>query len=231
MLELERPETLVSRVVDAIRQEIDSGRFAPQSRLPSELELAQQLNVSRSVIREAVSQLKSDGVLISRRGSGSFISNTPSGTVFRLPALHGKRSDLEQLFEMRLWIESQSASIAAVRRTTDDLKSMRKALEAMDKHPQDLVKSATADVEFHHAIAAACKNEYFVAFLDFLGRQLAETRHKAWENSALMGKGAEPAQVEHLALYQAIKEGDSAAAERAATLHLTAAAQRLSILL
>ncbi len=231
MFELERPDSLVARVVGSIRQEIDAGRFPPQSRLPTELELSQQLNVSRSVIREAVSQLKSDGVLISRRGSGSFISNTPSGTVFRLPALHGKRSDLEQLFEMRLWIEAQSASIAASRRTQEDLKRMCSALKAMEKHPHDLAKSAAADVAFHHAIAAACKNEYFVAFLDFLGRQLAETRCKAWENSALMNEGSAPAQLEHQALYQAIEDGDGETAARTATLHLQAAAQRLGIAL
>src|SRR4051812_45157656 len=117
MLQLDRPDSLVARVVNSIRQEIDSGRLAPQSRLPTEFELAETLNVSRSVIREAVSQLKADGVLVSRRGSGSFISDKPTGTVFRLPELRGKRSDLEQLFEMRLWVESQSASVAAIRRT------------------------------------------------------------------------------------------------------------------
>jgi DNA-binding FadR family transcriptional regulator len=231
MLQLDRPDSLVARVVNSIRQEIESGRLAPQSRLPTEFELAETLNVSRSVIREAVSQLKADGVLISRRGSGSFISDKPTGTVFRLPELSGKRSDLEQLFEMRLWVESQSASVAAIRRTDADLKRMSNALEIMTGNPNDLVKSAAADVEFHRAIAAACKNEYFVAFLDFLGRQLAEARRSAWENSARLNVGSDPAQEEHTRVFQAISAGDAQAAARAATEHLEASARRLQIVL
>ena len=231
MLQFDRPDSLVTRVVNSIRQEIDSGRLAPQSRLPTELELADTLNVSRSVIREAVSQLKADGVLISRRGSGSFISDKPTGTVFRLPELSGERSNLEQLFEMRLWIESQSASVAAIRRTDADLKRMSNALEAMGAHPNDLVKSAAADVEFHRAIATACRNEYFVAFLDFLGLQLAQARRNAWENSARLNLGSDPAQQEHTRLFLAISAGDSQAAARAATEHLEAAARRLQIIL
>ena len=61
MLELQRPDSLVVRVVSAIRAEIDSGQLAPESRLPTEQQLAEQLNVSRSVVREAIAQLKADG--------------------------------------------------------------------------------------------------------------------------------------------------------------------------
>lgn len=90
MLELQRPDSLVMRVVSAIRAEIDSGHLAPEARLPTEQQLAEQLNVSRSVVREAIAQLKADGVLTARRGLGSFISQTPAGTVFRFPE-NGRR--------------------------------------------------------------------------------------------------------------------------------------------
>lgn len=231
MRTFKRPDTLVTRVANTIRHEISSGRLQPQSRLPTEFELAEHLNVSRSVIREAISQLKADGVLISRRGTGSFVSDKPAGTVFRLPEIRGQRSNLEQLFEMRLWVEVQSASIAAVRRSAGDLESMSNALDAMNNSSLDLAKSAAADVAFHRAIATACKNEYFLAFLDFLGQQLAEARRKAWENSARMVEGSEPAQAEHLALLEAIAQGDPEAAARTAAAHLERAAQRLGIAL
>ncbi|MFV3015264.1 FadR/GntR family transcriptional regulator, partial [Pseudomonas sp. KHB2.9] len=119
MLELQRPDSLVVRVVSAIRAEIDSGQLAPESRLPTEQQLAEQLNVSRSVVREAIAQLKADGVLTAKRGLGSFISQTPAGTVFRFPEKNGRRPDLAQMFEVRLWIETQAASIAAQRRDAD----------------------------------------------------------------------------------------------------------------
>ena len=229
MLELQRPDTLVERVVSAIRAEIDSGRLAAEARLPTEQQLAEQLNVSRSVVREAVAQLKADGVLIARRGLGSYISKTPSGTVFRFPGSNGRKPDLTQMFEMRLWIETQAAAIAARRRDTQDLANMAKALKEMLDKRSDFATASAADVAFHRAIAEASKNDYFVAFHDFLGGQLASARRTAWENSAHSAGGSADASHEHHALYQAIADGDRQAAAACAEAHLRASAKRLKI--
>lgn len=230
MLELQRPDTLVERVVSAIRAEIDSGRLAAESRLPTEQQLAEQLNVSRSVVREAVAQLKADGVLIARRGLGSYISQTPSGTVFRFPGSQGRKPDLVQMFEMRLWIETQAAAIAARRRDADDLARMASALGTMENPRSDFATASAADVAFHRAIAEASKNDYFVAFHDFLGGQLAAARRTAWENSATPAVGGSAdALRERRALYQAIADGDRQAAAGCAEAHLRASAKRLKL--
>ncbi|WP_422416595.1 FadR/GntR family transcriptional regulator [Pseudomonas sp. GZD-222] len=230
MLELQRPDTLVERVVGAIRAEIDSGRLAAESRLPTEQQLAEQLNVSRSVVREAVAQLKADGVLIARRGLGSYISQTPTGTVFRFPSAQGRSPDLVQMFEVRLWIETQAASVAAQRRDGADLARMNKALQEMLDKRSDFAAAAAADVEFHRAIAEASKNDYFVAFHDFLRGQLATARKTAWENSAAHSVGGSAdANREHQALYQAIADGDRHAAAACAEAHLRASAKRLKL--
>lgn len=230
MLELQRPDSLVMRVVSAIRAEIDSGQLGPEARLPTEQQLAEQLNVSRSVVREAIAQLKADGVLIARRGLGSYISKTPAGTVFRFPEPQGRRPDLAQMFEMRLWIETQAAAIAAQRRDEDDLQRMRQALQQMHDKRTDFVAAAAADVAFHRAIAEASKNDYFVAFHDFLRSQLASARRTAWENSASpqVGGSADAAR-EHQALFQAIADGDRQAASACADAHLRASAKRLKL--
>ncbi|WP_136475249.1 FadR/GntR family transcriptional regulator [Pseudomonas sp. DG56-2] len=230
MLELQRPDTLVERVVGAIRAEIDSGRLAAESRLPTEQQLAEQLNVSRSVVREAVAQLKADGVLIARRGLGSYISQTPTGTVFRFPSAQGRSPDLVQMFEVRLWIETQAASVAAQRRDAVDLARMNKALQEMLDKRSDFAAAAAADVEFHRAIAEASKNDYFVAFHDFLRGQLAAARKTAWENSAAHSVGGSAdANREHQALYQAIADGDRDTAAACAEAHLRASAKRLKL--
>ncbi len=230
MLELQRPDTLVERVVGAIRAEIDSGRLAAESRLPTEQQLAEQLNVSRSVVREAVAQLKADGVLIARRGLGSYISQTPTDTVFRFPCALGRSPDLVQMFEVRLWIETQAASVAAQRRDAVDLARMNKALQEMLDKRSDFAAAAAADVEFHRAIAEASKNDYFVAFHDFLRGQLAAARKTAWENSAAHSVGGSAdANREHQALYQAIADGDRATAAACAEAHLRASAKRLKL--
>lgn len=229
MLELQRPDTLVERVVGAIRAEIDAGRLAAESRLPTEQQLAEQLNVSRSVVREAVAQLKADGVLIARRGLGSYISQTPHGTVFRFPD-SGRKPDLVQMFEMRLWIETQAAAIAARRRDADDLSRMALALGTMEDPRSDFATASAADVAFHRAIAEASKNDYFVAFHDFLGGQLAAARRTAWENSASPAVGGSAdALREHRALYQAIADGDRLVAAACAEAHLRASAKRLKL--
>ncbi|AZC37283.1 FadR/GntR family transcriptional regulator [Pseudomonas chlororaphis] len=230
MLQLQRPDTLVERVVNAIRKEIDAGRLTAESRLPTEQQLTEQLNVSRSVVREAVAQLKADGILVSRRGLGSFISQNPNGSVFRFPSQKGRKPDLVQMFEMRLWIETQAASIAAQRRDDADLQRMRTALQEMHDQRSDLAAAALADVEFHRAIADASKNHYFVAFHDFLRGQLAEARRTAWENSAAHSVGGSAdAGREHQALYEAIAAGDRLQAAACAEAHLRAAAKRLKI--
>ncbi len=229
MLKLTRPNSLVESVVSSIRSEISSGRLPAESRLPTEHQLAEQLSVSRSVIREAISQLKADGVLVIRRGSGSFVSPIPGGTVFRLPNKNGSLPDLTQLFEMRLWIEIQAASIAAQRCTGADLARMENAMELMAGNAKDFWTSSAADVEFHRAIVAACKNDYFIAFHDFLGGQLAQARFFAWENSSKLAIGASGAHHEHQEMFQAISKHDSDAAGRCAREHLEAAAQRLNI--
>jgi DNA-binding FadR family transcriptional regulator len=229
-VELQRPDSLVVRVVSAIRAEIDSGELVPGSRLPTEQQLAEQMNVSRSVVREAIAQLKADGVLIARRGLGSYISQIPAGTVFRFPKKSDRRSDLTQMFEMRLWIETQAAAIAAQRRDAADLQRMKDALQEMHDKRTDFEGAALADVEFHRAIAEASKNDYFVAFHDFLRTQLAAARKTAWENSAsrFVGGSADAAR-EHQALYTAIADGDRHAAAACADAHLRASAKRLQL--
>jgi len=229
MFVLQRSESLVQRTVSAIRAEIDSGRFAASTRMPTEHELAEQLQVSRSVIREAVSQLKADGVLTARRGSGSYVSEHPEGKVFRFPGEADGVLDLGRLFEMRIWLETQAAAAAAQRRTDADLKCLSSALATMKSKRAELNEAAAADVAFHRGIVAATQNTYFVAFHDFLRGQLAAARRAAWANSAAQAGGSMDAHLEHQAIFEAIKAGDSTAAAECSERHLTAAAARLRI--
>lgn len=134
------------------------------------------------------------------------------------------------MFEVRLWIETQAASIAAQRRDAADLQRMKTALQEMHDKRADFDAAALADVEFHRAIAEASKNDYFVAFHDFLRSQLASARKTAWENSATrFVSGSADATQEHTALYQAIVDGDAQGAAACAEAHLRAAARRLHL--
>lgn len=226
---IERPNSLVWQVLTALRKEIEDGNYPPSSRLPAEQVLAAQLGVSRPVVREAISQLKADGILTTRKGSGAYVSPNPAGNVFRLPLVDQAETDLEYLFELRFWTEIAAAEMAAIRRTPEDLEKMAQAIEQMKSSTSDFKAASAADVALHHAIAGATRNPYLVAFTDFVGGQLLQTREIAWKNSASFAGGPNAALQEHQAIYDAIADGDSRAAGRAARSHLLRAAGRMCL--
>lgn len=229
MLTIARPESLVEQVVGAIKAEIAAGRFAASAKLPSEQALSEHLLVSRPVVREAISRLKADGLLVTRKGSGAFVSNNPAGNVFRLPANTEHAATLRDVFELRFWAEIAAAEMAALRRTPEQLTQMRTALDQMQTHASDLAMASAADLAFHNAIAHATHNPSFFTFIEFVSAQLLQARKVSWDNSAKYAGGSAPAQQEHLALYTAIEAQDATAARRAAKAHLLKAAKRLGI--
>ncbi|WP_423193254.1 FadR/GntR family transcriptional regulator [Cupriavidus sp. H18C2] len=229
---LSRPATLASRIAQALRDDIAAGRFATGERLPAEAALADTFDVSRPIVREAIALLKADGVLVTRKGSGAYVSETPGGQVWRLASAPDGGPTLAQLFELRRVVETACAEMAALRRTEVDVAAMRDALAAMQRHADDFPSAAAADIAFHHAIAQAGHNPCFTGLTDFVSQQLLVARQHAWENTArLRADGATPraADAEHTALVDAIVRGDAVAARAAATAHLEAAAARMGL--
>jgi len=218
---LPRPASLVEQVVAALRAEVAAGRFARTARLPAEQALATTLGVSRTVLREALAQLKADDVLVSRKGSGVYVSATPAGNAFRLPVVGSAPGELRAVFELRFCAETGAAELAAARRRPADLRRLEAAIEAMRARG-----GAAADAAFHRAVAVATQNPHFVALVDLLSGRLHEVIAASWENAARVAGGPRDAIREHLALYRAVRSGDPAAARAAAAAHLTGAAHR-----
>ncbi len=218
---LPRPASLVEQVVAVLRGEVAAGRFARTARLPAEQVLATTLGVSRTVLREALAQLKADGVLVSRKGSGVYVSATPGGNAFRLQVPGGAPQSLRDVFELRFYAETGAAELAAVRRGPADLRRLKTALAAMQARG-----GAVADAAFHRAIAVATQNPHFVALVDLLSDRLQEVIAASWDNAARVARGPRDAIQEHVALYRAIRSGSPAAARDAAAAHLTGAARR-----
>lgn len=229
---LSRPASLPNRIAQHLRDEIGAGRFAAGARLPAEAALADAFGVSRPIVREAIALLKADGVLITRKGSGAYVSETPGGQVWRVASVPDGGPTLAQLFELRHVVETACAEMAAQRRTAADIAAIRAALTAMQAHAQDFANAAAADIAFHHAIAQAAHNPCFTGLTDFVGQQLLAARQRAWENSARLSatRGVpRAADAEHAALVEAIAAGDAAGARAAALAHLAAAAARMGL--
>lgn len=229
---LSRPASLPSRIAQTLRDDIAAGRFAAGGRLPAESALAETFDVSRPIVREAIALLKADGVLVTRKGSGAYVSDTPGGQVWRVASQPDGGPTLAQLFELRRVVETTCAEMAAQRRTDADLDAIRAALTAMQAHAADFPSAAAADIAFHHAIAQAAHNPCFTGLTDFVSQQLLVARQFAWENSArLDAQHGTPraADAEHAALADAIAAGDPIAARAAAGAHLSAAAARMGL--
>lgn len=226
---LSRPASLATRIADALRADIAAGRFAPGARLPAEAALAQAFGVSRPIVREAIALLKADGVLLTRKGSGAYVSDTPGGQVWRVNSAPDGGPTPVQLFELRMVVETACAEMAATRRTEADLAAIRAALEAMRTRVDDFAGAAAADVAFHHAIAAAAHNPCFTGLTDLVGQHLLQARQTAWENAARFRGGHGAADAEHAALVEAIAAANPAAARQAARRHLLAAARRMGL--
>lgn len=229
---ISRPERLSDQVIGALRVDVESGRIAPGSRLPSEKELTETFHVSRTVIREAIMRLQSDGLLVSRQGSGVYVTH-PSEVVrsFRLGLDDAtSKSSTRELYELRMGVESEAACLAAVRRTKADLIVLGKALKALSVASHDLQSGVTADVHFHLTIAKLSKNSAILRFEEFLASVLTEAVRLARENSAQRKGLTSLVLEEHVAVFDAIKAGDSEAARIALRKHLTNAQDRLGLL-
>ena len=215
-----RPSTLVDVVTDKIRSMIS--RLKIGEKLPTENDLIQDLGVSRTTVREAVTTLKSEGLIESRQGVGVFVISPKPQPVFRLTDIDNKNS-FAALYELRIAMEASTAELAAYRRNDEDLVSIEKTLMRM----KSLETRAQADAEFHLLIAKATGNEYFEKFVFFLNDQIRNLVHKAVYNTNSKHPDQIPVVIkEHYQIYDAIKSGNGTAAYSAMRSHLINAANR-----
>lgn len=170
-----REKRAFEEVADRVRQKIEEGSLRVGDRLPPERELSKQLNVSRSILREALRTLENAGVLELKpgKGGGAFVSggNTDAvsesiGDLLRLGGI-----SLAQLTEARAWIEEVVVRVACERANEADFE----ALEANVKLAEQLfaekrmMEKLDVNIEFHNVLAAATKNPVLVMMMQTLG--------------------------------------------------------------
>lgn len=226
---LERPVRLSDEITRRIAEQIASRALAPGDRLPTEAELCQAFGVSRAVVREAVARLRTDGLVETQQGVGAFVARSPELTVFRLEPDRAGPAELRQIFELRTDVEAGAATLAARRRSDEQLRVMRAALAGMAKAVAEGRSGTADDVAFHAAIAEATGNPIYRDFLRFLAHRLEKAVDAARSNSAAHDGWSERVQVEHEAIYEAIADRDPEAAGLSARAHIVNAARRLGL--
>ena len=220
--------SLAQTVVAGLKSRILDGSLAPGTKLPSEAELIEEYAVSRTVVREAVTRLRAEGLVETFQGRGSFVLALPEPTSFTVEASAIRnQADVLAMIDFRLGVESEAAYLAAARGAPEAGEAVRAALEAFTAAgPEDAVE---ADFAFHRAVAAATGNRFYVELLDSLGPMmimLPRTRLPE-EFSHTDATHVERVRREHENVAAAVVAGDPETARAAMRVHLGNTRRRL----
>ncbi|PRX09115.1 UNVERIFIED_ORG: GntR family transcriptional regulator [Martelella mediterranea] len=228
-----RNGTLVYKVSEALRKAILDGEFLPGEKLPSEARLTQEHGVSRTVVREAVAALRSDGLVEPRQGAGVFVLD-PIAFAFRKtkPTVDSDRiyTSLE-ILEARTPLEIEAAGLAALRRSPAQEEEIFERHAAGIAGRNDGRAWSDADIGLHLAIAKATNNPLFATFLEMQGTSIIPQTGQIDTD-----EGGEIAYrslliKEHERIVFAISNGDEQGARDAMREHLKGSLERYRSLL
>ncbi|ASU39564.1 GntR family transcriptional regulator [Herbaspirillum sp. meg3] len=225
-----KTQSLSQEVVGAISEMISSGAIKPGEKLPTESEIMLTQGVSRTVVREAISRLQAAGLVETRHGIGTFVLEAQkAGNINIDPATITTMKDLLALLELRISLETETAGLAAARRTDEQLLEIRQALDAFHENLKKGNDTVGPDFRFHFQIATATGNRYFIEILSHLGAGVIPRKRL---NTAELARDPQASyldrvQREHEDIYEAIARRDTEAARAAMRNHLTNSRERL----
>jgi len=224
-----RARSLTAELVQRLGDRIRHGELAPGAKLPREADLIAEYGVSRTVVREAMSQLQAGGMVETRHGIGTFVVGLGNGTHFRIsPHRLGTLRDVIAVLELRIAVETEAAGLAAQRRLDGHLQALRGALDAFAVAVGAGRDAVGPDFQFHLEIARATGNRHFAELMSTLGGSMIPRARL---------DGAEPptpqrveylrqVNAEHETIYQAIVRQDAEAARAAMRTHLSNSRER-----
>lgn len=214
-----RSNKVYEQIAEQIEQLIVSGKLRSGDRLPTERELAEQFQASRTAVREAMKTLAQKGLVDMRPGRGTIVIDGTSqamrhslGLMMRVGQVGGS----DDLVEVREILEPEIAALAAARARAADIAALQEAVKVMDASMSDADTYIAADNDFHRALATATRNTLILAFVDSIVGLLSEQRKHIFSVSG----GPERGQLHHKHLLDAVARRDSAAARAAMQEHL-----------
>jgi GntR family transcriptional repressor for pyruvate dehydrogenase complex len=218
---------LSAGIYQRIFELIISGEFSVDSRLPAETELAQRFGASRPVVREALARLRDDGIIVSRRGSGSYVKRRPDTAVLRFVPV-SSIADIQRFFEFRIGLEGVAAALAAKRWEDDDLAEIRAAFDELEACIREGRLGVEGDERFHLAVAKATRNDYHVSVQNSLHPHITFGMNLMRNLSLLRtAERLRLVQDEHRAIVEAIAARDAEAAGAAMRTHIDNARHRM----
>ncbi|WP_296953094.1 FadR/GntR family transcriptional regulator [uncultured Massilia sp.] len=220
--------SLAQGVVEELGARIRASEFKPGDKLPPESAIMEAYGVSRTVVREAISQLQAGGLVQTRHGIGTFVLEPPARGLGIGTASIVTVRDVLAILELRISMETEAAWLAATRRSDEQLAQLGEALAEMRRAAARGVSSVEADVRFHQLVAQATGNRYFVELLGQLGNAIIPRARL--DTPALDTRPAdylERLDREHEDIFRAIQRGDAEAARAAMRTHLSNSRERL----
>ncbi|HEY8876517.1 MAG TPA: FadR/GntR family transcriptional regulator [Roseateles sp.] len=224
-----RPRTLALELVESLGDRIRGGQLKAGDKLPTEAAIMGEFEVSRTVVREAISKLQAAGLVETRHGIGTFVLGPGDGPSFKLsPEQFSTLQDVIAVLELRIGLETEAAGLAAQRRSEANLAALRKALDAVIAAVEAGQDSVAADFQFHLEIARATQNSHFADLMATLGAQIIPRARlespidMSAERLAYMRR----VNTEHENILDAIANRDAESARAAMRTHLSNSRER-----
>lgn len=197
-------QSLHFQIADYIQELIAAKKLVPESKLPSERDLAIQFGVNRATIREAIKLLMQRGLIEIRRGLGVFLTEVAPSVVAESIRRYSDfgSNNYEALMEVRFILEPEIAALAAQRATEKDLKELQELSELLTEqiNKKNYAERAKIDAQFHLALARASHNEFIIAIMS----GLEETMTK-WIVQAAHFYRLPEGRKSHQSIYEAIR--------------------------
>jgi GntR family transcriptional repressor for pyruvate dehydrogenase complex len=215
-IEIESP---VDKIITQIRNLIISGQLSPGDRLPPERKLAEKLGLSRTYVRDAIKKLEFYGILKTLPQSGTVVAGIGLAPFQGLVSdvLKLEESEFESLVETRVILETHAASLAAQRRTDEDLALIQQALDAYNKKLKEGFPAVEEDLNFHLTLADASKNSVLKSLMIIITPDIVRNFIKL---DVCKDGRLKKAEDEHQIILQAIIDQDSEKAAMAMKEHL-----------
>ncbi|MGB3211772.1 MAG: FadR/GntR family transcriptional regulator [Desulforhopalus sp.] len=209
-------------VFEQLRDNIFRGQLSPGEQLLPERELASTMQVSRTSVRNAITQLITMGYLETRQGKGTFVvdrrgtdTNNPFATI-----ISPGRSTVDELLEFRIGLGTQGVTLAAERATESDIKFLESVMERSGKSGSNAQDETEADIAFHMGIAYATHNSVYVdltrQFYEYMFFRLKELHYLLYEVQANLDQ----IEQQHAAILAGIKAHDPDAARASIVYHI-----------
>lgn len=196
--------SLVDQVTDQMEKLIESGSWPLAEKIPPEMELMKQFDVSRNTLREAIRSLVHAGLLETKQGSGTIVRS--SSALRSAIQRHMEKSDLIETLEVRLALEREAAQMAAERRNDEDIEILKECFAkckktAAEANLEDFIE---ADISFHKAIVEASHNRMLIDLYEYM----TDALYNSVRDLRLLNAPLDLEKEIHLELYEAILDQD-----------------------